>query len=129
MGLWCIHPCFHLLFCSIASNDYLAQHFTEGCIKICTEALKFLKDIAEKLIQGKIKVQELELLTSHRTQAVKLFSPKVAEKVTDDPAFRIMDVINKRNSEVKKFESYCSTVRILLEHCQSIADGMYVFTY
>ena len=111
---------------SIASHDNLAQHFTEECIKICTEALKFLSDVAEKLKQGKVKVQELELLNSHMTQAVNLFSPKVAEKVIDDPSFSIRDIITQRDSEVQRFQLYCSAVRILLEHCESIANGMYI---
>ena len=110
----------------LASHDYLAQHFTDGCIKICTEALNVLSDVAEKLKQGKVKVQELELLTSHMTQAVNLFSPKVVEKATNDPSFNIRKIITQRNSEVQRFQSYCSTVRILLEHCESIAQGSYV---
>ena len=118
-----IRTCFYTL----ASHDYLAQHFTEGCLKICTEAFKFLCDIAEKLKQGKVTVQELELLTSHMTQTVNLFSPKIA--VQNDPAFSIKDIITQRNSEVQKFQSYCSTVRILLEHCENIADGMYLCIY
>ena len=116
-------------FYTLASLDYLAQHFTEGCLKICTEAFRFLCDIAEKLKQGKVTVQELELLTSHMTQTVNLFSPKVAKKVTNDPAFSINDIITQRNSEVQKFQSYCSTVRILLEHCENIADGVYLCIY
>ena len=89
----------------------------------------FLSDIAEKLKQGKVKVQELELLTSHMMQAVNLFSPKVAEKATNDAAFSIKDIITQRNSEVQRFQSYCSTVRILLEYCENIADGMYYYTH
>lgn len=114
---------------TLASHDYLAQHFTDGCIKICTDALKFLSDVAEKLKQGRVKVQELELLTSHMTQAVNLFSPKVVEKVANDPSFNIKDIITQRNSEVQRFQSYCLTVRILLEHCENIAEGMYVAYY
>ena len=63
------------------------------------------------------------------TQAVNLFSPKVAEKVTNDPSFSIRDIIAQRNSEIQRFLSYCSTVRILLKHCENIADGMYVCIY
>ena len=114
-----------LCFCILASYDHLAQHFTEECIEICTKALSFLRDVTDKLKQGKVKVQELELLTSHMTQAVNLFSPKVAEKVTNDPSFSIEEIITQRKAEVQRFQSYCSTVRILLKHCENIGDGMY----
>ena len=80
--------------------------------------------MAENLKQGKVTIQDLEMFTSHLPQAVAIFSPKVAEKITDGPSFNIADVIAQRNSEVEKFKSYCSKVRILLKHCESISNGM-----
>ena len=109
---------------STASSSCLAEHFTEECIKICTEAIKCLTDLAEKLKEGKVTVQELEMLTSHLTQAVNLFSPRVAEKVANDPSFNVTDIIVQRNSEVQRFKMYCSTVKTLLKYCESITDGM-----
>ena len=72
-------------------------------------------------------VQELEMLTSHLTQTVNLFSPKVVDKIISDSSFNIADVINQRNSDVKKFTLYCSKVRIFLKYCGNILNGMYVF--
>lgn len=129
MYMYKIHSVFILYFCILVSGDYLAEHFTEECVKICTEAVRFLNDIAEKLKQGKVTIQELEILTSHLTQAVKLFSPKVARKVINDPYFSIANIIAQRNSEVQMFTTYCSTVRILLKHCESISDGMCLRSY
>ena len=66
------------------------------------------------------------MLTSHLTQAVNLFSPKVAETVSNDPSFNITDIIVQRNSDVQKFELYCTTVRNLLKYCESITDSKYL---
>ena len=90
---------------------------------MCTEAIKCLADLTEKLKEGKVKVQELKMLTTHLTQAGNLFSPKVAETVANDPSFNIKDIVAQRNSEVRKFELYCRTVRNLLKYCESITDG------
>ena len=72
------------------------------------------------------------MLNSQLSQAVKLFSPKVTEMIAEDSSFNIADLISQKNSEVQKFESYCSTVRILLEHCESVPNGiltMYIASY
>ena len=119
---------FDIIFCVLVSNDCLAKHFTEDCIKICKNALQFLSDVAGKLREGRVMVQELEMLTSHLTQSVNLFSPKVVDKIISDPSFNIADVINQGNSDVKKFTLYCSKVRILLKHCGNILNGMYLVT-
>ena len=113
-----------LNFCILVSKDYLSQHFTQNCIKVCDDALKVLTVTAEKLKQGKVKVKELDLLTSNSKQVKSLLSSQVAERVTNDPSFNILDIIAEKNSEVQRFESYYSTVRTLLEHCEKIADGM-----
>ena len=96
---------------------------------MCKEAVECLSDLADKLKEGKVTVQELEVLTTHLTQAVNLFSPKIAEAVANDSSFNVIDIIVQRNSELKKFESYCTTVRNLLKHCDSIANGkcLYIF--
>ena len=90
---------------------------------MCTEAIKFLSDLVDKLKEGKVTVQELKMLTAHLTQAVNLFSPKVAEAVANDPSFDVTDIIIQRNSEVEKFEIYCTAVRNLLKHCDGITGG------
>ena len=118
-----------LYFCIPAANDHLAQYFTDDCIKICTKALQCLSDLAEKLRVKSITVQELEVLNSHVIQVAKLFPPKVAEKATGDPAFCIKSTIAERNSEVERFESYCSAVRILLDHCEHISKGNCLRSY
>ena len=115
------------MYCT-ASSSYLAEYFSEECVRICTEAIKYLTELADKLKEGKVTVQELEMLTSHLTQAVNLFSPKVAETVVNDPSFNITDIIVQRNSEVQRFKLYCSTVKTLLKYCESITDGMYLCT-
>ena len=112
-----------LYFCILASNDHLTQHFTDECVKICAKALQCLNDLAENLMLGRVTVKELEILNSHMTQLTKLFSPKIAEITTGDPHFSIKIVIAQRNSEVQRFKSYCSTVRILVEHCKYISNG------
>lgn len=66
------------------------------------------------------------MLTSHLTQAEKLFSAKVAETVANDPSFNITDIFVQRNSDVLKFKLYCGTVINLLKYCESIADGKYL---
>ena len=109
----------------VSQDDYLSQHFTESCVKICNDALEVLTVTAEKLKQGKVKVKELDLLSSNSKQVKNLLSPQVAEKVTKDPSFSILDIIAEKNSEVQRFESYCSRVKTLLEYCESIADGMH----
>ena len=111
------------LLYSTASGSYLVKHFTKECIRICKEAMNCLNGFIEKLKEGKVIVQELKMLTSHVTQAVKLFSPKVAKTVANNPSFNITDIIAQRNSEVQRFESYCSTVRHLLKYCESITNG------
>ena len=115
--VWCV-------FCILAASDNLAKHFTDECVKICSEALKFLHGVVENLKQRKVTIQQLDMLTSHLSQVVDLFSPKVVNRIIDDASFNIADLIAKRNSEVEKFKSYCSKVKILLEHCGSIANGM-----
>ena len=64
------------------------------------------------------------MLTSHLTQAVNLFSPKVVKAVANDMSFNVTDIVVQRNSEVQRFESYCSTVRNLLNYCENVTDGM-----
>ena len=85
--------------------------------------MRCLSDLVEKLKEGKVTVQELKMLTTHLIQAVNLFSPKVAEAVANDPSFNVTDIIVQRNSEVEKFELYCTTVRNLLKHCEGIIGG------
>ena len=63
------------------------------------------------------------MLTSHLTQAVNLFSPEMAEKVSIDTSFNITDIIVQRNSDVQKFELYCTTIRNLLKYYKSITNG------
>ena len=108
---------------STASGSFLTEHFSEECARLCNEAIKCLTDIAEKLKEGKVTVQELKMLTSHLTQAVNLFSPKVVKAAANDMYFNVTDIIVQRNSEVQKFELYCATVRNLLKYCESITNG------
>ena len=91
---------------------------------ICAKAIVIFKNLVEDLKEGDVTVQELEILTSHLTQAVNLFTPKLVERLTKDPSFRIADMIAHRNSDVQRFNGYCSKVRILLEHCETISNGM-----
>ena len=114
----------YVSFCISVTSDYLAQHFTEECITICIKAVKVVSNLVEDLKNGDVRVQELEMLTSHLTQAVNLFSPKLVETLTKDSSFRIADMITQRNSEMQKFNAYCSKVRILLEHCETISNGI-----
>ena len=114
----------YVSFCISVTSDYLAQHFTEECITICIKAVKVASNLVEDLKNGDVRVQELEMLTSHLTQAVNLFSPKLVETLTKDSSFRIADMITQRNSEMQKFNAYCSKVRILLEHCETISNGI-----
>ena len=86
--------------------------------------MKIISNLVEDLKEGDVTVQELEILTSHLTQATNLFSPKLVETLTKDSSFRIADVITQRNSEMQKFNAYCLKVRILLEHCETISNGM-----
>lgn len=88
--------------------------------------MKVLSDLVQKLKHGDVRVQELEILTSHITQAVSLYSPKLVKTLTKDPSFKIADMIAQRNLEVQKFETYCSKVRILLEYCETISNGMHL---
>ena len=115
------------MYSILVSSSHLAKHFTDECVKICSVALKCLGDLIENLKPGKIKIWELRILTSNSSQARNLFSTEITKVITDDPTYNIVDVIAERNSEVQKFESYCSTVRTLLEHCESISNGMYTF--
>ena len=108
---------------STVSGSFLTERFSEECARLCNEAIKCLTDIAEKLKEGRITVQELKMLTSHLTQAVNLFSPRVAKAVANDASFNIADIIVQRNSEVQKFDLYCATVRNLLKYCESITNG------
>ena len=110
----------------LASSDCLANHFTDECVLLCSDALKFLIDLVESLEHKKVSVQQLKALVSHSSHLVDLFSPKVTKMITDDPSFNIEDLIAKRNNEVEKFELYCSKVRILFKHCESIANGMHI---
>ena len=87
--------------------------------------MKCLSNLVQNLQHGDITVQELELLTSHMTQATNLFSPKVVKTLTKDPSFRIADIIVQRNLEVQKFKAYCLKIRILLEHCETISNGKF----
>ena len=121
-----LHNIYVLYFLILASYDNLAENFTEECIKKCNEALQFLANIVDKLNQRKLTVQELEMLTLHLAQVVKLFS-SVAETITGDLSFSIADAIAEKNSEIKRFESYRSTVKILLKYCESISNGMYIY--
>jgi len=77
----------------------------------------------ENLKQGKITIQELEMLNFNLSKTINLFSPEVAKRVTNDSSFKIADLIAQRNSEVQKFKSYCSNVRTLMEYCESFSKG------
>ena len=117
------------ILCSIASGGYLAKHFTEECIRLCSKAIKCLSDLADRLKEGKVTVQELKMLTTHLTQAVNLYSPKVVGTVANNPSFNITDIVVQRNSEVQKFELHCATIRNLLKYCDSITDGKCLCIY
>ena len=91
--------------------------------------MKYLIDLAEKLKERKVTVQELKMLTENLTQAVNLYSPKVVEAVANDPSFNITDIIVQRNSEVRKFELYCATIKNLLKYCKNITDGKCLYIY
>ena len=93
---------------------------------MCREAKKCLCDLADKLKEGKVTVQELKMLTTHLTQAVKLYSPNIVETVANDPTFNITNILVQRNSEVTKFESYCAAIRNLLKYCKNITDGKFL---
>ena len=95
---------------------------------ICAKGIVVFKNLVEDLKEGDVTVQELEILTSHLTQAVNLFTPKLVERLTKDSSFRIADIVAHRNSDVQRFNGYCSKVRILLEHCETISNGTYELT-
>ena len=91
---------------------------------MCIKAVKITSNLVEDLKEGDVTIQELEILTSHLTQAINLFSPKLVETLIKDSSFRIADMIAQRNLEVQRFNAYCSKVRILLEYCETISNGM-----
>lgn len=112
------------MFCILASGDYLAQHYTDDCIKMCSDALTCLNDVAENLKEEMTTVKELITLTSNLTQVENLFCPEVVKRVSNDSAFNVTDIIAQRTLDVMKFKSYCSKVKILFQYCERISNGM-----
>ena len=101
------------------AKDDLAQDFTNDCNKKCTEATIVVRDIVEKLEQGKVKIYELDELTLHKDKAAKLL-PAVISRLD---ASSVDKLIEQRNSEVNKFKEYLSSVKLLMLHCRSFAEG------
>ena len=112
------------MFYILVSGDYLAEHYTDDCIKMCSDALTCLCDVAENLKEGRTTVKELITLTSNLAQVENLFCPEVVKRISNDSAFNVKDIIAQRNSDVTKFESYCSKVKILFQYCERISNGM-----
>ena len=97
-----------------------SQQYTEKCIKKCREAIRLLRDIGERLLNGHITVKELELINLHLSQTVKLFSPEVVAKIITVSSFNVAEVVAKRMFELQKFNSYHCAVKTVLEHCRNI---------
>lgn len=100
-------------------KDELAKEFTDECTKKCTEAFIIIKDVVERLEQGKITVRELDTLTIYKKKAVKLL-PVVSPNLDADK------LIDQRNSEILKFEEYRFAVELLLQYCDKIAEGTWM---
>ena len=105
------------------SNDKLAKNYSEECAKKCTEAHEYIIDLMEKSKIGSITVEELHNLTSHTSQVVKLFSVVTTE--TSVPV-DFAQVIDQRKSELEKFKLHYNAVKILLEYCKDISEGMHI---
>jgi len=98
------------------NKDELAKEFTDECTKKCAEAFMIITDVVERLEQGKVTVHELHTLTIYKEKAVKLLSVAT-------PNFDVDKLIDQRNSEILKFNEYCSAVKLLLQCCENFAEG------
>ena len=105
----------------VVLNDKLAKSYSEECTKKCSEAHKYIKNLIEKLNIGSITVEELHNLTSHISQVVKLFAVVTAEI---SASLDFSQVISQRNDEFKKFELHYRAIKILLEYCNDISEGI-----
>jgi len=101
----------------------LSQEFTPDLNRKCEEVSAIILDVFERLEQAEITLWELELLEAHKEETMELFSIVVLK----GSSVNVQEIISQRNIEVQKFESHFSSVQLLLQHCESIAEGTSVF--
>ena len=105
------------------SKDNLAKTFSEKCTEKCSQACKCIMDLMEKSRTGSLTIVELRNLTTHILQVVKLFSV-VPNKTSTSLDFS--QVIAQRNRELEKFHLHHHAIKVLLEQCEDILEGIYV---
>ena len=104
---------------NVVSNDKLAKGYSETCTKKCNEAYEYIFQLIEKLKMGSVTVEELCILISHTSQAVKLFTI-----VNTSADLDFLQIIDQRKRELEKFNSHYCAVTVLLKYCEDISEGM-----
>ena len=102
---------------NVVSNDKLAKGYTEQCTRKCNEAREYILQLIEKLKIGSVTVEELCILISHTSQAVKLFS--IVSTSTD-----FSQIIAQRKNELEKFNLHHCAIKVLIKYCEDISEGM-----